>query len=144
MIQYASVTTLIEHAIEAKKFSYAPYSGFNVGAALMGSDGKIYKGCNIECATFSPTNCAERTALFKAVSEGEHKFMAIAVVASRADGFDDGEYTYPCGVCRQMLYEFAGPDLIVIIAREDGKFIQTSLGELLPHGFAPDRLAENV
>ncbi len=99
---------LIRSAIEQLQFSYTPYSGFKVGAALLSEDGKIYTGCNIENAAYTPTNCAERTAFFKAVSEGVRKFKAICVVGGK-----DGrltEYAAPCGVCRQVMMEFCDPD----------------------------------
>ena len=100
---------LIRAAFAAQKYAYVPYSRFWVGAALLTQEGEIYTGCNIGCASYSPTNCAERTALFKAVSEGKHKFTAIAVVGS-VQGQQNALITSPCGVCRQMLYEFGGDD----------------------------------
>ncbi|MEG1446213.1 MAG: cytidine deaminase [Ruthenibacterium sp.] len=126
---------LIRAAFAARKFAYAPYSNFKVGAALLAKNGTIYTGCNIECATFSPTNCAERTALFKAVSEGVRTFEAIAIVGGKADGTDDGSIASPCGVCRQMLYEFAGDDLVVLMAKSETNFVEKTLGELLPFAF---------
>ncbi len=134
------IKKLISQAFEAMQNAYTPYSGFNVGAALLCENGKVYKGCNIECATFSPTNCAERTALFKAVSEGERKFSAIAIVAKRTDGHDDGTITSPCGVCRQMLYEFCTDDMLVVMAKSETDYKAMTLGELLPHGFGPHKL----
>ncbi len=136
------IKMLVKQAFEAMEFAYTPYSGFNVGAALLCNNGKVYKGCNIECATFSPTNCAERTALFKAVSEGERKFKAVAIVAQRTDGVDDGTITSPCGVCRQMLYEFGGDELQVIMAKSENEYKVMTLNELLPHGFGPHKLAK--
>ena len=124
---------LIAKAKEALTFSYSPYSLYRVGACLLGKSGKMYTGCNIESASYGATNCAERTALFKAVSEGEREFVAIAVATEKFLG-------WPCGICRQALYEFA-PDLQVIVAC--GDLVDTaSLRELLPHGFgaAPDVL----
>ena len=130
---------LMELAVQAREKSYAPYSDFHVGAALLGKSGKVYLGCNVENAGYSPTNCAERTALFKAVSEGERHFTAIAIVSS---GGADGDYTAPCGVCRQMLYEFCGDDLIVILAKSKEDHLQTTLGQLLPMGFGPSQLGK--
>lgn len=118
---------LIRAAVTASQHAYIPYSGYAVGAALLAADGTCYTGCNIENAAFPATICAERTALVKAVSEGQRAFTALAVVTR-----DGGS---PCGVCRQMLYEFA-PDLQVIIADLDGNIHTTiSLSDLLPHGF---------
>lgn len=122
---------LIEEAYEAKKYSYAPYSGFHVGAALLCGDGTIFTGCNIENAAYSPANCAERTAVFKAVSEGYRSFLAIAVAGS------SGEYLAPCGVCRQVLMEFCDPDsFLVILAKNQTQYQSFRLGELFPHAFS--------
>ncbi len=131
---------LIRAAFAAQKFAYAPYSRFMVGAALLTKSGKVYTGCNIECATFSPTNCAERTALFKAVSEGETEFVAIAVVGGKADAPDDGLVTSPCGVCRQMLYEFGGKSLRVLMAKSETDYVEKTLDALLPLGFGPEKV----
>ena len=119
---------LIRMAREAMEFSYAPYSHYRVGAALLCRDGQVFKGCNIENASYGATNCAERTALFKAVSEGAREFAAIAVVSEKS-------MPWPCGICRQALYEFA-PDLRVIVAWGDQRD-EATLRELLPHGFGP-------
>ena len=101
---------LVLEAIEARKMAYVPYSGYMVGAALLTADGKVYRGCNVENAAYSPTNCAERTAFFKAVSEGERKFEAIAVIGAHKDAKpEDFGYFYPCGVCRQVMMEFCNP-----------------------------------
>ena len=101
---------LIVKAFEAQNFCYTPYSNFNVGAALLGTNGKVYQGCNIENAAFSPTNCAERTAFFKAVSEGQQDFSAIVIVGNKADvKMGEGDYCAPCGVCRQVMAEFCNP-----------------------------------
>ena len=130
---------LVKKAFEAQKRSYAPYSNFNVGAALLGTNGKIYEGCNIENAAFTPTNCAERTAFFKAVSEGIHDFRAICIVGGM-NGVLSG-YTAPCGVCRQVMMEFCDPETFqIILAAADGKYKIYSLKELLPEGFGPDNL----
>lgn len=126
-------------AIEARKFAYAPYSGFFVGAALSAESGKLYTGCNIESASYTPTCCAERTALFKAVSEGERKFRALAVVGGL--GNDLSPLCAPCGVCRQMLREFCAPDMPVFLGMPDAP-IQTTLGELLPYSFTAEDLAK--
>ena len=116
-------------AVKAREMAYAPYSGFRVGAALLGKSGKVYTGCNVENASYTPTNCAERTAVFKAVSEGEREFSAIAIVGGM--GEQVSEFCAPCGVCRQVLSEFCGADMKIYFA--DGS--ETTLGELLPNGF---------
>ena len=123
---------LIECAIEARKMSYSPYSNFKVGAALVGKSGKIYPGCNVENAGYSPTNCAERTALFKAVSEGEREFTAIAVVGGKGETIAD--LCAPCGVCRQVLAEFCDQDFRVVLGTPDAIKVYT-LAELLPLSF---------
>lgn len=138
-MEKAQIQALIRQAFAARKFAYTPYSHFQVGAALLTRDGKVYKGCNIENAGYTPTNCAERTALFKAVSEGERAFSAIAIVGSM-QGTVNTLVTGPCGVCRQALYEFGGPDLTVIMAKTEEDYIVTTLGELLPYGFGPANL----
>lgn len=127
---------LMSTAIEYRKRSYSPYSGFQVGAALLSANGEIFGGCNIESASFSPTNCAERTALFKAVSEGVKDFTAIAVAGGKADG--ELEFCSPCGVCRQALVEFCDPKTFVVYlgtSTEDYKGYL--LEELLPYSFTP-------
>ena len=131
---------LIRAAFAAREYAYTPYSNFTVGAALLAKNGSVYTGCNIECATFTPTNCAERTALFKAVSEGVHEFAAVAVVGAKDSAPDDALVTSPCGVCRQMLYEFGGPDLRVIMAKSENDWREMTLGELLPLGFGPEKV----
>lgn len=133
---------LVLEAIEARKKAYAPYSNYMVGAALLTKDGKIYHGCNIENAAYSPTNCAERTAFFKAVSEGERDFSAIAIIGGNRDA-EVGElgYAYPCGVCRQVMMEFCDPDdFRIITARGGDDFVSYSLREMLPNGFGPEDL----
>ena len=127
---------LIRLAQQARTRAVAPYSRFMVGAALRSVDGQVFTGCNIENAAFTPTNCAERTALFKAVSEGVTKFTDIAVVGARIGEVNE-LVTGPCGVCRQALYEFCGPSLNVIMAKTPDDFIERTLGELLPFGFGP-------
>ena len=124
---------LIQTAMEMQWFSYAPYSGFRVGAALLCADGTVFTGCNVENAAYGSTICAERTALVKAVSEGRREFTAIAIVGQGSD------FCWPCGACRQMLYEFA-PELRVLAARSDGSYQAVCLAELLPHGFGPKSL----
>ena len=119
--------SLITAAAAAREFSYSPYSGYRVGAALLGADGHIYTGCNIENAGYSPTNCAERTAVFKAVSEGEREFTAIAVVGGSGETLDAA--CTPCGVCRQVLSEFCEPEMPVILGTPEEMRVLT-LGEL--------------
>ena len=119
-------------AIEARKNSYAPYSGFHVGAALVGKSGKVYTGCNVENAGYSPTNCAERTALFKAVSEGEREFTAIAVVGGKGDTLAD--FCAPCGVCRQALAEFCDGDFRVVLGTPEN-VRGYAFSEILPFAF---------
>ena len=129
---------LVDLAVQAMENVYAPYSGFKVGAALLTSGGKVYLGCNIENVSFSPTNCAERTAFFKAVSEGERDFSGIAIVGGK-DGVITGACP-PCGVCRQVMAEFCDPDTFtVILGKQDGYDTYT-LKELLPLGFHPNNL----
>lgn len=132
---------LIELAHEARKRAYTPYSGFQVGAALLTKKGKVYLGCNIENASYTPTNCAERTAFFKAVSEGEREFAAIAIVGGAKDT-EAKETCAPCGVCRQVMREFCDPQEFRVLL-EDGKggVLNFKLAELLPLGFGPENLA---
>lgn len=134
------IPTLIEQAIQAMGRAYVPYSNFRVGAALLTKEGRIYQGCNIENAAYTPTNCAERTAFFKAVSEGERSFRAICIVGGKDGILTD--YTAPCGVCRQVMMEFCNPDTFQIILAIDAKHYKTfTLKEMLPMGFGPDNLA---
>ncbi|MGE9948273.1 cytidine deaminase [Coprococcus catus] len=131
---------MIELAIGQLQYSYTPYSGFKVGAALLTKDGKFYTGCNIENAAFTPTNCAERTAFFKAVSEGEREFRAICIVGGK-DGILT-EYAAPCGVCRQVMMEFCDPETFqIILATGKEQYEIFTLKELLPQGFGPTNLA---
>ena len=125
---------LVLQAEKAMENAYAPYSGFRVGAALLTKSGKVYLGCNIENAAFSPTICAERTAVAKAVSEGEREFAAIAVVGGK-DGKIAG-ICPPCGVCRQVLSEFCGPDFPVCLGKGSGAYETVLLKDLLPLGFS--------
>ncbi|MBR0026232.1 MAG: cytidine deaminase [Clostridia bacterium] len=126
------IKNLIRMASDAKMRAYAPYSGFCVGACLKGATGAYYLGCNIENAAYSPTNCAERTALFKAIYEGERKFDALAIIS------DSDKVTVPCGVCRQALAEFCDGDMPVICADKNGKWIVVELSELMPYPFLPE------
>lgn len=128
---------LIKEAFLARNSSYAPYSHFHVGAALLTADGKIYRGCNIESASHTPSCCAERTAFFKAVSSGERDFKAIAIVAAAADTpLEDFEYCAPCGVCRQVMAEFCDlDDFEVILAKSEEEYKIYSINELLPLSF---------
>ena len=135
-MEQVMVEKLIDTAIEQLKFSYTPYSNFKVGAALLTKSGKIYTGCNIENASYTPTNCAERTAFFKAVSEGVRDFQAICIVGGK-----DGkltEYTAPCGVCRQVMMEFCNPKTFqIILAVDKARYEIYTLEELMPLGFGP-------
>lgn len=134
---------LVKKAYEAQKFSYSPYSGFQVGAALLTKSGKVYTGCNIENAAFSPTNCAERTAVFKAVSEGETQFQAIAIVGNKKGApEEEWEFCTPCGVCRQVLLEFVDPQKFEILLGKGKEIRKFTLSQLLPESFSPSMLAE--
>lgn len=129
---------LVEEALKAREFAYAPYSGFCVGAALLTEKGNIYRGCNIENAAYTPTNCAERTAVFKAVSEGERSFAALAVCGGKGKTLPEAFCT-PCGVCRQVLREFVDPEeFLILLCRGDGSWKEMSLEELLPMGFGKE------
>lgn len=134
------VEEMIELAAKQMEYSYAPYSGFKVGAALLTEEGEFYTGCNIENAAYTPSNCAERTAFFKAVSEGKRKFRAICVAGGKDGVLTD--YTAPCGVCRQVMMEFCNPDtfqVIMAVSRDQYKIV--TLKELLPLSFGPDNLS---
>ena len=135
-MEQVMVEKLIDTAIKQLKFSYTPYSNFKVGAALLTKSGKIYTGCNIQNASYTPTNCAERTAFFKAVSEGVRDFQAICIVGGK-----DGkltEYTAPCGVCRQVMMEFCNPKTFqIILAVDKERYEIYTLEELMPLGFGP-------
>lgn len=124
---------LMSRAEEARAYSYHPYSGYAVGAALLCRDGRIYTGCNIENEAFGPTVCAERTAMFKAVSEGSRDFLMIAIAGGKAD--EEPEACYPCGVCRQVMAEFAEEDFQVICRNEAGDLEAFALDDLLPKSF---------
>ena len=133
------IRQLIETAIEQRAYSYAPYSEFRVGAALLAKNGTVYTGCNIENAAYTPTNCAERTAFFKAVSQGEREFQAICVVGGKGETLTD--YAAPCGVCRQVMMEFCDPEefqIIVAVSLKEYRIL--TLKEMLPMGFGPANL----
>ncbi len=125
---------LVRQAFLAQQQAYAPYSEFLVGAALLTEDGKIYQGCNIENAAYSPSNCAERTAFFKAVSEGERDFTAIAIVGNKRG--EAGDYCPPCGVCRQVMAEFCKKDFEILLAKDPKNWKSFTLEQLLPESFA--------
>ena len=125
---------MIEKALKAREFAYVPYSNFKVGASILMEDGSIYTGCNIENASFGATNCAERTAIFKAVSEGKVVISAVCVVGSLEN------FTYPCGICRQVLLEFAKKDCQVIIAKSIDEYIVKNLEEIIPGAFTKEDL----
>jgi len=122
---------LIKIAIEAQQNSYSPYSNFKVGAALLASSGKIYKGTNVESATYSPSNCAERSAIFSAISNGDRKFDAIAII-----GGDEENYCYPCGVCRQVMSEFFDENTKIICAKNENDFEVYTISALFPCGLS--------
>ena len=127
---------LIREAVEARERSYSPYSNFMVGAALLVTSGKIYLGCNVENAAYTPTNCAERTAFFAAVAAGEREFAAIAVAGWKKGG--EPGFVFPCGVCRQVMAEFCDPDkFIVVTAAGEDNYKSMTLRELFPEGFGP-------
>ena len=134
-----NIPELIHKAIAAREFAYAPYSNFCVGAALLTKSGKIYTGCNVENAGYSATNCAERTAFFKAVSEGEREFAAIAIVGGPRGPLT--EYCSPCGVCRQVMREFCAPnDFKIYLAKSPEDYREFTLEQILPMGFGPENL----
>jgi cytidine deaminase len=125
---------LVKAALEARNNAYAPYSHFAVGASLLADDGTVFTGCNVENASYGATNCAERTAFFKAVSEGRRKFTAIAIAGGK-EGREPEDYVYPCGICRQVMSEFCDGDFVVLIAKNEKDFVKLRLGELLPESF---------
>lgn len=131
---------LAKSALNMRNYSYTPYSHFNVGAALLTTEGQLYTGCNIENAAYSPCNCAERTAFFKAVSEGHRDFQAIAIAGGPEDA-QELDYCAPCGVCRQVMMEFCDYDTFqVILVKSETETITYSLKDLLPMGFGPGNL----
>lgn len=138
-MEQKQIVTLIEKALKAREFSYSPYSNYMVGAAVLTADGEIYTGCNIENAAYGPTNCGERTAIFKAVSEGKREFRAIAIVGGKRGG--EGDYAAPCGVCRQVMMEFCKPEeMQVIVAKNKEEYKLFTLAQLLPEGFGAANL----
>lgn len=139
IVSRSVVKNLIREALEGMKEAYTPYSNFTVGAALLTAKQKIYTGCNIENASYTPTNCAERTAFFKAISEGERDFAAIAIVGGKAGIVTD--YCPPCGVCRQVIREFVDPKrFLVILAKSEEDYLLYFFEELLPLSFGPEHL----
>lgn len=142
-LEKQEILKLIRSAVEAMGKAYVPYSHFCVGAALLTCEGKIYQGCNIENAAYTPTNCAERTAFFKAVSEEERNFRAICIVGGM-EGVLTG-YTAPCGVCRQVMREFCVPEEFqIILAKSEEEYKIYTLAQLLPEGFGPENLGKQV
>ncbi|MCR5503395.1 MAG: cytidine deaminase [Lachnospiraceae bacterium] len=140
LLRAVPVKDLIAKALEVRMIAYAPYSHYTVGAALITGDGKIYQGCNVENASYGVSNCAERTAFFKAVSEGYRQFRAIAITGS-PEGHLVDQYAFPCGVCRQVMMEFCDPEsFLVIVAKSDSDYKVYALKELLPEGFGPGNL----
>ena len=133
------IKSLVRRALDMRIFSYTPYSHFNVGAALLAKNGEVYTGCNIENASYTPTNCAERTAFFKAVSEGVKEFKAIAIVGGE-DGATELDYCPPCGVCRQVMSEFCDDEFIIILAKSEDEYKIYTLPEILPERFGPKDL----
>ena len=135
----SQIQELVKTALSMRKMSYTPYSHFNVGAALLSADGKIYTGCNIENASYTPTNCAERTAFFKAVSEGAKDFTAIAIAGGKEDA-TELDYCPPCGVCRQVMCEFCKDDFKIFLVKSETEYKEYTLTELVPERFTPNNL----
>ena len=133
------VKELVKTALSMRQMSYTPYSHFNVGAALLSADGKVFTGCNIENASLTPTNCAERTAFFKAVSEGVKNFSAIAIAGGPA-GKEPETYCPPCGVCRQVMSEFCKDEFEIILVKSETEYKTYTLPEILPQRFGPSDL----
>ena len=132
------IEILCRQAVDMRSKSYAPYSDFLVGCALLTEDGKVYSGCNIENSAFGPSMCAERTPIFKAVSEGHKEFVAIAIAGGKKDG--ELQYCAPCGVCRQVMREFCKPSFKIYLAKSAEDYKEFTLEELLPESFGPDNL----
>jgi len=130
---------LAAKALAMRSYSYVPYSRFRVGAALLAKDGRIFTGCNIGNGAYTPSNCAERTAVFKAVSEGAREFEAIAI-AGGTEGAEELDYCPPCGVCRQVLREFCSPDFPIYLVKSETEIREYTLAQLLPEGFGPEEL----
>ena len=139
MTEPVKIKMLIQAALDARAAAYAPYSCYTVGAALLTAEGEIYTGGNIENASYGATNCAERTAIFRAVSQGRRKFSAIAV-AGGMEGCAPEEYAYPCGICRQVMQEFAGKGFRVLVARSVSDYKAYEFQELLPFGFGGESI----
>ena len=139
MIDDNVIRGLCQKAVEMRSESYALYSDFLVGSAILTADGKIFTGCNIENSAFGPSICAERTAIAKAVSEGYRDFAAIAIAGGKRDG--GLQYCAPCGVCRQVMREFCRPDFKIYLAKSADDYQEFTLGGLLPESFGPDNLA---
>lgn len=131
---------LIQGALEARKMAYAPYSHFLVGAAVLTEDGSFYQGGNIENASYGAANCAERTAIFKAVSEGHRKLRAIAIAGGLEKDDMPRDYAYPCGICRQVMQEFAAEDFVVLVVKKEQEYQEYPFGELFPFGFGGESL----
>lgn len=129
---------LVRLAFEARQSSYAPYSGFRVGAAVLAGSGRAYRGCNVENASYGASICAERAAVLRAVCEGERTLEAVAVVGFAAD--TRAVYSFPCGICRQFLREFAAPGMKIYVARTPDDIHESVLEEMLPHSFGPESL----
>ena len=141
MLDIENRNKLINAALAARKNAYAPYSGYFVGAALLCDDGTVVTGCNVENASYGATNCAERTAVFKAVSEGKQRFTAIAIAGGK-DREQATDYAYPCGVCRQVLREFCVPEeMTVVVCKSESDYDEKTLAELLPNSFGPENLS---
>ena len=134
MLEKREIRSLIDTALAQRKSAYAPYSDFRVGAALLAGNGEVYTGCNIENSAYSPTNCAERTAVFKAVSEGVREFRAIRITGGPGEE-EPSDFCPPCGVCRQVLLEFCDPDFEIILAVNREHYQVYTLDELVPAGF---------
>ena len=139
MLEKEVIRTLCQKAVDMRSESYAPYSDFLVGSAVLTADGKIFTGCNVENSAFGPSICAERTAIVKAVSEGYKDFAAIAIAGGKKDG--ELQYCAPCGVCRQVMREFCKPSFKIYLAKSAGDYKEFTLGDLLPESFGPDNLS---
>lgn len=134
---------LVKEAIEARKMAYTPYSHYKVGAALLADNGQVIRGCNIENAAYGPTNCAERTAFFKAVSEGIMGFSKIAIVGGAENEIDVfSDFAFPCGICRQVMREFCNQDFVILVAKSVDDIKEFTLAEILPNSFGPENLGQ--